>query len=116
VEIPLRKFVCVTGVSGSGKSSLVDDVLCKRSRIVYGSRMKPAKNKGSSAGVDRQVYHDRPVGDRPYAALQPRHLHRYWTWIRDLYSQTPEARVRGYKPGRFSFTSPGAAKIAKATA
>jgi len=109
VEIPLRKFVCVTGVSGSGKSSLVDDVLCKTlANRFYGSRMKPGKNKGivGLEWIDKFITIDQSaIGRTPRS--NPATYTGIWTWIRDLYSQTPEARVRGYKPGRFSFNVPG---------
>ena len=109
VEIPLRKFVCVTGVSWSGKSSLVDDVLCKTlSNRFYGSRMKPGKNKGivGLEWIDKFITIDQSaIGRTPRS--NPATYTGIWTWIRDLYSQTPEARVRGYKPGRFSFNVPG---------
>ena len=109
VEIPLRKFVCVTGVSGSGKSSLVDDVLCRTlSNRFYGSRMKPGKNKGivGLEWIDKFITIDQSaIGRTPRS--NPATYTGIWTWIRDLYSQTPEARVRGYKPGRFSFNVPG---------
>jgi excinuclease ABC subunit A len=109
VEIPLRKFVCVTGVSGSGKSSLVDDVLCRTlSNRFYGSRMKPGHNKGvvGLEWIDKFITIDQSaIGRTPRS--NPATYTGIWTWIRDLYSQTPEARVRGYKPGRFSFNVPG---------
>jgi excinuclease ABC subunit A len=109
VEIPLRKLVCVTGVSGSGKSSLVDDVLCKTlSNRFYGSRIKPGKNKGivGLEWIDKFITIDQSaIGRTPRS--NPATYTGIWTWIRDLYSQTPEARVRGYKPGRFSFNVPG---------
>ena len=109
VEIPLRKFVCVTGVSGSGKSSLVDDVLCRTlSNRFYGSRTRPGKNKGivGLEWIDKFITIDQSaIGRTPRS--NPATYTGIWTWIRDLYSQTPEARVRGYKPGRFSFNVPG---------
>jgi excinuclease ABC subunit A len=109
VEIPLRKFVCVTGVSGSGKSSLIDDVLCKTlSNRFYGSRIKPGKNRGivGLEWIDKFITIDQSaIGRTPRS--NPATYTGIWTWIRDLYSQTPEARVRGYKPGRFSFNVPG---------
>ncbi len=109
VEIPLRKLVCVTGVSGSGKSSLVDDVLCKTlSNRFYGSRIKPGKNKGivGLEWIDKFITIDQSaIGRTPRS--NPATYTGIWTWIRDLYSQTPEAQVRGYKPGRFSFNVPG---------
>jgi excinuclease ABC subunit A len=109
VEIPLRKLVCVTGVSGSGKSTLVDDVLYKTlANRFYGSRAKPGKNKGivGLEWIDKCITIDQSaIGRTPRS--NPATYTGIWTWIRDLYSQTPEARVRGYKPGRFSFNVPG---------
>lgn len=109
VEIPLRKFVCVTGVSGSGKSTLVEDVLNKTlSQRFYGSSAKPGKNRGvvGLEWIDKSITIDQsPIGRTPRS--NPATYTGIWTWIRDLYSQTAEARVRGYKPGRFSFNVPG---------
>ena len=109
VEIPLKKFVCVTGVSGSGKSTLVEDVLNKTlAQRFYGSRAKPGKNKGivGLEWIDKSITIDQsPIGRTPRS--NPATYTGIWTWIRDLYSQTPEARVRAYKPGRFSFNVPG---------
>ncbi len=109
VEIPLRKFVCVTGVSGSGKSTLVEDVLHKTlANKFYGSRQRVGKNKGivGLEWIDKVVDIDQSsIGRTPRS--NPATYTGIWTWIRDLYSQTPEARVRGYKPGRFSFNVPG---------
>ena len=109
VEIPLRKFVCVTGVSGSGKSTLVEEVLNKTlARRFYGSRAEPGKCKGivGLEWLDKSITIDQsPIGRTPRS--NPATYTGIWTWIRDLYSQTPEARVRGYQPGRFSFNVPG---------
>jgi excinuclease ABC subunit A len=109
VEIPLRRFVCVTGVSGSGKSSLIDDVLHKTlANRFNGTRLTTGKNKGilGLEWIDKVVTIDQsPIGRTPRS--NPATYTGIWTWIRDLYSQTPEARVRGYKPGRFSFNVPG---------
>jgi excinuclease ABC subunit A len=109
VEIPLRKFICVTGVSGSGKSTLVEEVLNKTlAQRFYGSRAQPGKNRGivGLEWLDKSITIDQsPIGRTPRS--NPATYTGIWTWIRDLYAQTPEARVRGYKPGRFSFNVPG---------
>lgn len=109
VEIPLRKLVCVTGVSGSGKSTLVDDVLYKTlANRFYGSRMTTGAHRGivGLEWLDKVITIDQsPIGRTPRS--NPATYTGIWTAIRDLYSQTPEARVRGYKPGRFSFNVPG---------
>jgi len=109
VEIPLRRFVCVTGVSGSGKSSLVEDVLHKTlANKFYGARNPEGKHRGilGLEWIDKVVTIDQSaIGRTPRS--NPATYTGIWTWIRDLYTQTPEARVRGYKPGRFSFNVPG---------
>jgi len=109
VEIPLRRFVCVTGVSGSGKSSLVEDVLYKTlANRFYGSRTPAGKHRGivGLEWIDKVVTIDQsPIGRTPRS--NPATYTGMWTWIRDLYAATTEARVRGYKPGRFSFNVPG---------
>ena len=109
-SIPLGTFTCITGVSGSGKSTLVLDTLypalakrLHKSRLAAG-RPRPHRRHG----VPRQGGRHRPVADRPHAALQPGHLHR----LLHARSATgspglPEARARGYKPGRFSFNVKG---------
>jgi excinuclease ABC subunit A len=109
VEIPLRRFVCVTGVSGSGKSSLVEDVLHKTlANKFYGARNPEGKHRGilGLEWIDKVVTIDQSaIGRTPRS--NPATYTGIWTWIRDLYTQTPEARVRGFKPGRFSFNVPG---------
>jgi len=109
VAIPLGVFVCVTGVSGSGKSSLVVDTLFRvLSRKLYHSRA----TGGSLGSVDGLSYIDKVINiDQMPIGRTPRSNAATYTGvfslIRDLFSQIPEARMRGYKPGRFSFNVKG---------
>lgn len=109
VTFPLGMFICVTGVSGSGKSTLVNEVLYKYlARELNGARTQP----GSCLGIKGLEYLDKvinvdqaPIGRTPRS--NPTTYTGVFTDIRDLFSQLPEARVRGYKPGRFSFNVKG---------
>ena len=109
VEFPIGKFVCVTGVSGSGKSTLVNDIVYK----ALANRLNKARVKpGAHAGVvgidafDKVIEIDqKPIGRTPRS--NPATYTDLFTHIRELYSLTPEAKVRGYKPGRFSFNVRG---------
>ncbi len=109
VAIPVGRFTAVTGVSGSGKSSLVYDVLYKE----LANRWHEASYKaGAHAGifglenVNRMINIDQsPIGRTPRS--NPATYVGAWTFIRDLFASTPDAKVRGYKPGRFSFNVPG---------
>ncbi|MCX7705256.1 MAG: excinuclease ABC subunit UvrA [bacterium] len=105
VSIPLGLFVCVTGVSGSGKSSLIDDVLTQGLRkILYNSKVVPGKHKAiiGVEHIDKVVIIDQsPIGRTPRS--NPATYTGVFDHIRNLFSMTPEARIRGYKPGRFSF-------------
>ncbi len=109
VDIPLRRFTAVTGVSGSGKSSLVYDVLYKTlGNKFYGSSYKVGAHKAflGTEHVNRVINIDQaPIGRTPRS--NPATYVGAWTYIRDLFSSTEDARVRGYKPGRFSFNVPG---------
>ncbi len=109
VDIPLRRFVAVTGVSGSGKSTLVYDVLYKTlANKFHGSDFKPGAHKQliGSEYIDRLINMDQsPIGRTPRS--NPATYVGAWTFIRDLFTATEDARVRGYKPGRFSFNVPG---------
>ncbi len=109
VKIPLGKFVGVTGVSGSGKSSLVVDILFRRlAQVFYGSKDKPGKHD-SVAGIDnldKVINIDQsPIGRTPRS--NPATYVGLFTDIRDLYATTNEAKLRGYKAGRFSFNVKG---------
>jgi len=109
VPIPLGRFVCVTGVSGSGKSTLIDDILHKKTaQLLYGARDRPG-DCDSIAGlenVDKVVDIDQsPIGRTPRS--NPATYTGTFTPIRELFASVPEARLRGYKPGRFSFNVRG---------
>ena len=105
LKIPLATFTCVTGVSGSGKSSLINETLVKiLMRKFYKSKVAPLpfeEVKGLD-GVDKVIEIDQsPIGRTPRS--NPATYTGLFTFIRDLYTQLPESKVRGYKPGRFSF-------------
>jgi len=105
VKIPLRRMTCVTGVSGSGKSTLMIDVLYRElARRLNGSTVKPGAHGGivGAEWLDKIVDVDQsPIGRTPRS--NPATYTGIWNHVRDLFSLTPEARVRGYKVGRFSF-------------
>jgi len=109
VDIPLRRFTAITGVSGSGKSSLIYDVLYKNLANAETSvRYKPRAHQILSGleYLNRVINIDQsPIGRTPRS--NPATYVGAWTYIRDLFAATEEARVRGYKPGRFSFNVPG---------
>jgi excinuclease ABC subunit A len=109
VEIPLGCMVCVTGVSGSGKSTLVNEILYKAlMNKVYRSRMVPGRHKKIEGEelLDKVVNIDQsPIGRTPRS--NPATYTGVFDNIRKLFSQTQEARVRGYQPGRFSFNVSG---------
>ena len=109
VEVPLGKLVCITGVSGSGKSTFLYDVLHKNVAARLSKRQAEAENCASITGteyVGRTVLIDQsPIGRTPRS--NPATYTGAFTHIRDLFAATPEARARGWKPGRFSFNVAG---------
>ena len=109
VEFPLGQFVCVTGVSGSGKSTLVNDILLRSLMAhVYGSRIPPGRHRRVDGvdQVDKVIAIDQtPIGRTPRS--NPATYTGMFDHIRKLFAQTPEAKVRGYQPGRFSFNVSG---------
>jgi excinuclease ABC subunit A len=109
VRIPLGKFVCVTGVSGSGKSSLINEVVYKRlARLFYRAKERPGDCDSISGSeyIDKVVNIDQsPIGRTPRS--NPATYTGTFTPIRELFAAVPEARVRGYLQGRFSFNVKG---------
>jgi excinuclease ABC subunit A len=108
-KIPLGSFICVTGVSGSGKSSLVDDVLAKALfKRFYHSKEEPGQFKEIKGleNINKPVLVDQsPIGRTPRS--NPATYTGAFSYIRELFSKTKEARIRGYGPGRFSFNVKG---------
>ncbi len=109
VEFPVGKFVCVTGVSGSGKSTLVNEIVYKAlANRLNRARVRPGEHEGCE-GIecfDKVIDIDQsPIGRTPRS--NPATYTDLFTPIRELYAQTQDAKVRGYKPGSFSFNVRG---------
>jgi len=109
IEIPLGVFVCVTGVSGSGKSSLINEILYKRlARDLNRAKIKPGKHDEiiGQDELDKIINIDQsPIGRTPRS--NPATYTGLFDLVRDLFAQVPEAKVRGYQKGRFSFNVKG---------
>src|SRR5579884_2085897 len=109
VDFPVGKFIAVTGVSGSGKSTLVNEIVYKAlANRLQRMRTKPGAHDGVEGieAFDKVIEIDqRPIGRTPRS--NPATYTDLFTHIRELYSLTPDAKVRGYKPGRFSFNVKG---------
>lgn len=109
VEIPLGTFIGITGVSGSGKSTLINDILVKElAREINGAKARPGEHDSieNIKQIDKIINIDQsPIGRTPRS--NPATYTGVFTDIRDLFANTPEARMRGYKAGRFSFNVKG---------
>ncbi len=109
VKIPLGKFICVTGVSGSGKSTLVVDILAKAlAKKLYRAKDEPAEHKAIKGieNVDKVISIDQsPIGRTPRS--NPATYTGVFTNIRDLFTEIPEAKLKGYDAGKFSFNVKG---------
>ena len=109
VEIPLGQLVCITGVSGSGKSTLINEILYKKlAQLFYKAKDRPGLVKSIEGveHIDKIVNIDQsPIGRTPRS--NPATYTDTFTPIRELFSTVPESRMRGYKPGRFSFNVKG---------
>ena len=109
VSIPLGGMVCITGVSGSGKSTLVTDILARAlARELHNAQQEPGKHREITGlkQIDKVIEIDQsPIGRTPRS--NPATYTNLFGLVRDLFTKAPEAKMRGYKPGRFSFNVPG---------
>ncbi len=109
VKFPLGQFICVTGVSGSGKSTLVNEILYRTAaNVIYGSNERPGKCKEIKGleNIDKIINIDQsPIGRTPRS--NPATYTGVFDMIRDIFAITPEAKMRGYDKGRFSFNVTG---------
>ena len=105
VRIPLKVFCCITGVSGSGKSTLIDQILHRAlMKAIYGSRLKPGKHTRITGTemIDKVIEIDQsPIGRTPRS--NPATYTDLFSHIRNVFAQTKESKIRGYKSGRYSF-------------
>jgi excinuclease ABC subunit A len=109
VAIPLGKFVCITGVSGSGKSTLVDEILYRKlAQFFYRAKDRPGEHDAITGleNIDKVINIDQsPIGRTPRSNAAT--YTGMFAAVRDLFAAVPEARLRGYGPGRFSFNVKG---------
>ena len=109
VTFPLGTFICVTGVSGSGKSTLVEEILFRKvAQYLHNSKLRPGKVRKIEGlrHIDKIIDIDQsPIGRTPRS--NPATYTGVFTPVRELFASVPEARARGYKPGRFSFNVKG---------
>ncbi len=109
VTLPLGKLVCITGVSGSGKSSLLVDIIYKRlAQVINGSKERPGDHDGIDGieHIDKIINIDQsPIGRTPRS--NPGTYTKMFDQMRQLFAELPESKIRGYDPGRFSFNVKG---------
>ncbi len=111
VEVPLGKFVVITGVSGSGKSTFLYEIIYKNLQARFERKYRSAKTYNASVFTGTEYIHrtvlidQTPIGRTPRS--NPATYTGAWTFIRDLFAETPEAKFRGWRSGRFSFNVKG---------